>query len=74
MDIHHFIGKKSHTETYWTYTQEGYDYMLRKGVSPDNLTTRKPGMPVPEYFRQTCPMWWVYNGWVEEAQGQLTLF
>lgn len=72
MDIHHFIGKKAHTETCWVYTQKGYDYLVRKQTSPENLATRQPGMPVPGYH-QSCPMWWVHNGWVAESEGQLQL-
>jgi hypothetical protein len=68
MDIHHFHGKKSHTDTCWIYTQKGYDLMVRKQVSPEHLAEKEVGKPVPEFYRQSCPMWWVHNGWVEEAQ------
>lgn len=73
MDIHHFIGKKSHTETCWVMTQKGYEHLKKKGISPETLARRMPGMPVENYFK-SCPMWWVHNGWVEEAEGQLQLF
>jgi len=75
MDIHHFVGKKAHTETCWVYTQKGYEESKESPyLTPNDLELRKPGMPVGEYYRQSCPMWWVYNGWVTEAEGQLTLF
>lgn len=75
MDIHHFIGKLSHTQTHWVYTQKGYEHIKQKLPNADHKWW-EPGKPVPEHYRQSCPMWWTYNGWVEEAvvEGQLTLF
>lgn len=64
MDIHHFVGKKSHTKTCWVYSQKGYDYLAKKLIS--HIADCMPGMPVPEMFRLSCPQWWTYNGWVEE--------
>lgn len=71
MDIHHFVGKKSHTETCWVYSQKGYEMLLRKNIENDSI---KPGLPVAEFYQKSCPMWWTHNGWVEEAEGQLSLF
>ncbi len=59
-------------QTHWVYTQKGYEHSVAQGNADSN--DRKPGMPVPEIFRITCPASWVQNGWVEEAEGQVDLF
>lgn len=74
MDIINTVDQYVTTETCWVMTQAGYDMLVRKRVSPVNLATRQPGMPVPDQYRQSCPIWWVYNGWVAEADGQLSLW
>jgi hypothetical protein len=67
MDITDYYNKKSHTSTCWVYTQKGYDLLVSEQVS--DAESRKPGTPVAEHYRKSCPTWWVVNGWVEEAGG-----
>lgn len=57
---------KAHASTgsHWVYTQKGCDHYDANYKGEHEK--RKPGQPVPECYRQSCPATWVENGWVME--------